>query len=237
MVRTHVRPLRRSVTLGIALLATWLAASGVARAATEQETIAKIVELNRDGVAQYQKKHFDAARKVLKQALELCEQSGLDHHPVAARTHIHLGIVIVAGFGQREIGSRQFNEALQIDPNITLTPGLATPVAEDVFNEALMAVSPKTAPRAAAPVETPAPSDAPAAPPPAAPAGGRRGAPRADFDAGRGRCSARRATRAGAREAGRRRRRRRRRRRARPRVAHPARRSRGRRRGLGQRHG
>ena len=177
MVRTHVRPLHRSVTLGVALLAAWLAASGVARAEpTEQETIAKIVELNREGVAQYQKKHFDVARKVLKQALELCESAGLDRHPVAARTHIHLGIVIISGFGQREIGSRQFNEALQIDPNITLTPGLATPAAEDVFNEALVAVSPKSAPRAAAPAETPAPSDAPAAGRPAR--AGRRGAAR-----------------------------------------------------------
>jgi hypothetical protein len=129
--------------------------------ADETDTVARVVELNREGVAQYQKKHYDAARKVLKQALELCESAGLGHHPVAARTHIHLGIVIVAGFGQREIGTRQFNEALQIDPNITLTPGLATPVVEDVFNETLLAVSPKTAPRPAAPAEA-APSDAPA---------------------------------------------------------------------------
>jgi len=154
------------------VLASWSALAGVARAAPpEQETIERVVDLNREGVAQYQKKHFDAARKVLKQALELCESTGLDHHPVAARTHIHLGIVIIAGFGQREIGSRQFNEALQIDPNITLTPGLATPEAEEVFNEALVAVSPKSAPRVAdAPADTPAPSAAADAPTPAEPA-------------------------------------------------------------------
>jgi hypothetical protein len=163
------------ITLGAALLAAWLAMTGVARAqASEQETIAKIVDLNREGVAQYQKKHYDAARKVLKQALDLCESAGLDRHPVAARTHVHLGIVIIGGFGQREIGARQFNEALQIDPNISLTPGLATPAAQDVFNEALVAVSGKAAPRPAAPAEaapvgdTAAPPDAPSAP--AAPA-------------------------------------------------------------------
>jgi hypothetical protein len=144
----------------VAFVAAWLAMAAPARA-DETDTVARVVELNREGVAQYQKKHYDAARKVLKQALELCESAGLGHHPVAARTHIHLGIVIVAGFGQREIGTRQFNEALQIDPNITLTPGLATPVVEDVFNETLLAVSPKTAPRPAAPAEA-APSDAPA---------------------------------------------------------------------------
>ena len=130
----------------LCLAATVLIAPAVAHAAPGEQdtTIAKIVDLNREGVALYQKKHFDSARKVLKQALELCESAGLDHHPVAARTHIHLGIVIVAGFGQREIGSRQFSEALQIDPNITLTPGLETPAATEVFNEVLLAVSPKT---------------------------------------------------------------------------------------------
>jgi hypothetical protein len=133
------------------LAATVLIASAAARAAPgEQETIAKIVDLNREGIALYEKKHFDGARKVLKQALELCASAGLDHHPVAARTHIHLGIVIVAGFGQREIGSRQFSEALQIDPNITLTPGLETPAATEVFNEVLLAVSSKTGAAAAA---------------------------------------------------------------------------------------
>jgi hypothetical protein len=158
------RPLRSTAAFGAALLVAWLAAGGVARAEpSEQDTIAKVVELNREGVAQLQKKHFDAARKVLKQALELCESSGLDHHPVAARTHIHLGIVIIAGYGQREIGSRQFNEALQIDPNITLTPGLATPAAEDVFNEAIVAVSGKAPPRPAAPAEPSPSNDAPPA--------------------------------------------------------------------------
>jgi hypothetical protein len=136
-----------------------------ARAASPaDEAIAKVVELNREGVAQFEKKHYDAARKVLKQALELCESAGLDHHPVAARTHVHLGIVIVAGYGQREIGARQFNEALEIDPNIVLTPGLATPAVEDVFNEAVMAVSPKTAPRvSAAGTEASAPEASPRA--------------------------------------------------------------------------
>jgi hypothetical protein len=165
-----VQPTSRSQrpTAAVVLLTTWLAGFGVAHAEpSAQETIAKVVELNREGIAQYQKKHFDAARKVLKEALELCDSAGLDHHPVAARTHIHLGIVIVAGFGQREIGGRQFSEALQIDPNITLTPGLATPLAQDAFNEALVAVSPRGAAAVPAPAETAAPS----APGDAAPAG------------------------------------------------------------------
>jgi hypothetical protein len=159
------RRLRNLVAaLCIALAAISSSAPRVAQAAPADEAIAKVVELNREGVAQFEKKHFDAARKALKQALELCASAGLDHHPVAARTHIHLGIVIVAGYGQREIGARQFNEALEIDPNIALTPGLATPAVEDLFNEAALAVSPKSAPRAGAPA---AEASAPEASPPA----------------------------------------------------------------------
>lgn len=185
---SSVRSLR--ALCAAAFLAAWLGAAVGARA-DDQDVVAKVVDLNREGVAQYQKKHYDAARKVLKQALELCESAGLDHHPVAARTHIHLGIVIIGGFGQREIGTRQFNEALQIDPNITLTPGLATPAVEDVFNEALVAVSPKSAPRPAAPSDsTPAASDVPSEAAPASePAPAARvapsAAPQADDDAPR----------------------------------------------------
>jgi hypothetical protein len=130
--------------------------------ADQQQTIDKIVQLNRDGVAQYQKKKFEAARKLLKQAMDLCEANGLDRHPVAARTHVHLGIVIIGGFGQREIGGKQFATALQIQPDITLTPGVASPAIQDVFNEALVAVrAPAPAPAAAA-TEAP-PAEAPAA--------------------------------------------------------------------------
>jgi hypothetical protein len=157
----HAQP--RSVAAAAVVLAACLAVSGVARAApSEQETITKVVDLNREGIEQYQRKHYDAARKLLKQALELCESAGLERHPAAARTHIHLGIVIIAGYGQREIGSRQFNEALQIDPNITLTAGLATPAVQDLFNEALVAVSPHAAPPAAS-AEAPAAAQAPGA--------------------------------------------------------------------------
>jgi hypothetical protein len=144
---------RRLRNLVVALCLAFVAISSrdARAAAPDDEAIAKVVELNREGVAQFEKKHYDAARKALKQALELCASAGLDHHPVAARTHIHLGIVIVAGYGQREIGARQFNEALEIDPNIALTPGLANPVVEDVFNETVLAVSPKSATRVSAP--------------------------------------------------------------------------------------
>lgn len=162
MMRTHARWLRLAMALTAAASAA-LAAPAPARAQgvqTQQQTIDQVVQLNREGVALYQKKKYEQARKVLKQALELCEAAGLDRHPVAARTHIHLGILIVGGFGQREIGGKQFTAALQIQPDITLTPGVASPAVEDAFNEALVAVTPRTG---AAPVAAAEPARAEAA--------------------------------------------------------------------------
>jgi hypothetical protein len=119
-------------------------AEAPAQTEATQDDLERVVQLNREGVALYQKKKFEAARKALKQALDLCASAGLDRHPVAARTHVHLGIVIAGGFGQREIASRQFNEALAIQPDIALTPGVASAEIEDLFNESVVAVNPRS---------------------------------------------------------------------------------------------
>jgi hypothetical protein len=144
MTPTRARALMFAVLAAVLSLGTPRAARAQGTQDT-QSTIAKVVELNKEGIAQYQRRHFDEARKVLREALDLCEASGLARHPVAARTHIHLGIVIIAGYRQREIGARQFSEALQIQPDITLTPGLATPAVKEAFDEIAVAVTPRGA--------------------------------------------------------------------------------------------
>src|SRR6185312_2208623 len=57
-------------------------------------------------------------------------------HPIAARTHVHMGVVILEGFKNRELGEKQFAEALAIEPAIAMTPALATPEINDAFDEA-----------------------------------------------------------------------------------------------------
>src|SRR6185436_2802887 len=53
-----------------------------------------------------------------------------------ARTHIHMGVVIIQGFKNHDLGMKQFAKALAIDPNITITKSLSTPPLEDAFAEA-----------------------------------------------------------------------------------------------------
>src|SRR5204862_5207506 len=100
------------------------------------EAVDQITQLNRDAVTAYQAKKFDEARKLLKQALDLAAAAGLDKHPIKARTHIHMGIVIIGGFKQHDLGIKQFKKAIEIQSDIGLTKTLVTPELTDAFNEA-----------------------------------------------------------------------------------------------------
>jgi hypothetical protein len=119
------------------LLASQLSASSIARAqADEGDPIAKATQLNREAVEAYQAHRVDDARKLLKQALDLCDASGLEQHPIKARTLIHMGIVMIGGAKQRDAGIKQFRKALEIQPEIGLTKSLVTPELQQAFDEA-----------------------------------------------------------------------------------------------------
>jgi hypothetical protein len=100
------------------------------------EAVDKITQMNKDAITAYQAKKYEDARKILKQALDLASTAGLDNHPITARTHIHLGVVIIVGFGQRDLGIKQFKKALEIQSDINLTKSLVTPDLTDAFAEA-----------------------------------------------------------------------------------------------------
>ena len=57
----------------------------------------KVTQLNREALAAVDKREFEKARELLKRALDLCKSAGLEQHPAAARTHIHMGVVIIQG--------------------------------------------------------------------------------------------------------------------------------------------
>jgi hypothetical protein len=118
------------------LLCQGVAAASPRRIAEAQEPAARVTQLNRDALAAIDKREFEKAREILKKALELCGSSGLDRHPVAARTHVHMGVVIIEGFKNRELGEKQFAQALAIEPAIAMTPALVTPEISEAFDEA-----------------------------------------------------------------------------------------------------
>src|SRR4029077_9916695 len=125
------RIVRILMVIGIALAVRHPVAFGQPAEAND-----KITQLNRDALAAVDKREFEKARELLKRALDMCKTAGLEQHPVAARTHVHMGVVIIQGFKNPELGKKQFAKALAIDPNITITKSLSTPDLEEAFAEA-----------------------------------------------------------------------------------------------------
>jgi hypothetical protein len=130
---------------GVALSAT----AATARA-DDTELAVKITKMNVRAVEEYENLNFDEARKILEKALEVSAQGGLGAHPITARTHIHLGIVMLAGFKKRDAAIKQFKAALEIQPDIKLTKNLANPEVQQVFDEASTSMHPAAAAAAAA---------------------------------------------------------------------------------------
>jgi tetratricopeptide (TPR) repeat protein len=134
----HGRP---SLVAARWVLALVVAATLVPRPAQADDrdsaTVGKITLLNRKAVDAYQHLEFDTALRLLNEALEASERAGLMLHPIRARTYMSLGIVTLGGFRQREQAVKYFRKALQIQPEVRLSPGLANPDIQSAFDEAV----------------------------------------------------------------------------------------------------
>lgn len=119
------------------LVVGWLVSAAAPARADEAEVIARVTKMNKKAIEEYENLNFEEARRILKEALDVCSANGLDKHPIKARTHIHLGIVIFAGFKQKELAQKQFRKALDIQPDIRLTKSLANPEIQAAFDETL----------------------------------------------------------------------------------------------------
>jgi hypothetical protein len=123
------------------MLAVVLTATLVPRPAQADDrdsaTVGKITLLNRKAVDAYQHLEFDTALRLLNEALEASERAGLMVHPIRARTYMTLGIVTLGGLKQRDQALKYFRKALQIQPEVRLSPGLANPEIQAAFDEAV----------------------------------------------------------------------------------------------------
>ncbi len=135
--------LGKSLTIRLAALLAglaWLAVSEPARAQdANPAAVDKITKLNKKAVDEFENLNFDQARKILKDALDACSRSGIEGSQIAARTHVHLGVVLFAGFKQKDDALAEFKKALEIAPDIKLDKLLATPEIQEVFDQAVEA--------------------------------------------------------------------------------------------------
>jgi hypothetical protein len=123
--------------LSVVFLATLMAQAAPAYAQdANPDVLSKVTNLNKRALQAFQKRDYDSARDFLKEALDLCKGSGLEKHPIRARTEVHIGIVLISGYKQRDAGITHFKKALQIQPDIQLTKSVSTPALQDAFEEA-----------------------------------------------------------------------------------------------------
>ncbi len=106
----------------IALLSLSLAFGSVALSprtarAQDQAVVDKLVQMNKKALDDYDTLDWDAAKRILLDALVAGKKAGLDNHPVMGRTYIHLGAVYITGFKDRQKGLQSFSRALEIDPD------------------------------------------------------------------------------------------------------------------------
>lgn len=140
----------RGLRTGFGIFATFVLLACLGRSAGAQNddnnpAIEKITQLNKKALDAYNDLEFEEARKLLKQALDMCTSAGLDKHPVAARTHIHMGVVLIAA-KQQDLGIKQFKKALEIEPEIQVTKALANPEILEAFKSAGNDMPPAGAP-------------------------------------------------------------------------------------------
>jgi hypothetical protein len=145
-------------------LGIWLAAAAIsaamatvpASAWAEDTAAAKIKSLNKQALDAFDSLNFDQAKTLLEQALIEGDAAGLSTDESVARTHLNLGMLLIAGFQQKEQAVDHFKAALKAKPDITAPAGLFNPEVQTVFDE--VKANMKTEPE-----PPPAPSAVPAA--------------------------------------------------------------------------
>src|SRR5450432_3678883 len=70
--------------------------------AEDQAAVDKLVQMNKKALGDYDTLEWDAAKRILLDALVAGKKAGLESHPVMGRTYIHLGAVYITGFHNRE---------------------------------------------------------------------------------------------------------------------------------------
>jgi hypothetical protein len=92
--------------------------------------------LNKQALEAFDGLNFDQAKTLLEQALSQGETAGLGKDPSIARTHLDLGMLLIAGFQKRDDAIDHFKAALTINPRIVAPAGLFNPEVQAAFDEA-----------------------------------------------------------------------------------------------------
>ena len=132
MYRCFLPPL--VAVLSVLTLSSQAMAAG--KAAKTQTTVNRVVEINKQALAEMQASKFEAARDALWGAIAVLTDANMSDHEIAARTHVHLAAVYMTGFNDKNKAIRQLVMALKINPNIKITPQVDTPALDEALDAA-----------------------------------------------------------------------------------------------------
>src|SRR5437879_3052034 len=112
----------RAWGLSLALVAVAL---GVQGAALAQDVMARITQLNKRAMDDYDKLEFEDAKRSLLEAVALIKKHQLENDAGAAKTYVNLGVVYVGGLKDRYKGFQLFVKALALRPDAKIDPAIA----------------------------------------------------------------------------------------------------------------
>ncbi|HVR63510.1 MAG TPA: tetratricopeptide repeat protein [Polyangia bacterium] len=104
--------------------------------ARDPPAVTKLIQINRKALEDYDNLDWKSAKRRLQDAIAEGKQSGIENHPIMARTYLHLGAVYFEGFKDRDAAILAFLHALQIDPDIHINSAMETPAMGAAFAEA-----------------------------------------------------------------------------------------------------
>lgn len=96
---------------------------------------AEVAAKTRAAMASYDAMDYEAARRLLNQALAIAKKAKLDRDPIVARVYLDLGIAQLAGSDQ-EAAKVAFLSAAQIDPRIAIDAAYKSPELVKLLDEA-----------------------------------------------------------------------------------------------------
>jgi hypothetical protein len=100
----------------------------------------EIAAKSKAAMASYDSMDYEAARRLLNQALAIAKKAKLDKDPIVARVYLDLGIAQLAGSDQ-EAAKVAFLSATQIDPKITVDAAYRSPELVKMLEEARAAAT------------------------------------------------------------------------------------------------
>jgi hypothetical protein len=129
---------RRDLLAAGVLVAAWAllaAAPAWAQGGGAGSGVPKITRLNKQALDAFDSLNFDQAKTLLEEALTEADNAGLNNDESAARTHLNMGMLLIAGFQQKEQAIDHFKAALKARPDIAAPAGLFNPEVQTVFDE------------------------------------------------------------------------------------------------------